>query len=177
MAGTRLFGEKSNVLKRTLPSVHAHSRSRGFTMIELVVVIVILAIMGGMLVPKFLNLGQQARVAAVQHMAGALAAASAQLRARCAVTQGCPMTSGSFALPYNGRTYAMWNGHVDAGDSYADAEIDEALNYTGFTLVKTFFTHTFTKDGAPDPSNCSAAYVEALSAGASPTIRTVTSGC
>jgi len=146
-------------------------------MIELVVVIVILAIVGGLALPRYFSLGQDARVVAVQHMAAVLSTASSQLHAKCGLTQGCPMTSGSYSLSHNGQTFAMWNGYVDAGDNGADAEIDKAIDYSGFTLVKSFFTHTFTKDGAPDPANCSAAYVEALSAGAAPTIRTVTSGC
>ena len=163
--------------KRILPAVFAHSRARGFTMIELVVVIVILAIIGGMLVPQYFNLGQDARVSAVQSMAGALNAASAQLRAKCGLTQGCPMASGSYALPYNGLTFAMWNGYVDAGDSYANVEIEAAIEFSGFTLLKSPNKHTFTKDGAPAPANCSATYTEATSAGGEATVTTVTSGC
>jgi MSHA pilin protein MshA len=152
-------------------------RPRGFTMIELVVVIVILAIVGGLALPRYFNLGQDARVAAVQQMAGALSTASAQLRAKCALTQGCPMSSGWFAMPYNGLSFAMWNGYVDAGDDYASVEIDKAIDYGGFTLVKTAYKHTFTKDGAPTPANCSATYTEAISAGTAATVTTVTSGC
>jgi MSHA pilin protein MshA len=157
--------------------MNMRNRPRGFTLIELVVVIVILAIIGGLSLPRYFALGQDARVAAVQQMAGALSTASAQLRAKCGLTQGCPMVSGAYALPYNGQTFAMWNGYVDAGDSYADAEIDQALSYAGFTLLKSPTKHTFTKDGAPTPANCSATYTEALSAGVEATVTTVTSGC
>ncbi|MEY2839242.1 MAG: hypothetical protein RJB60_1541 [Pseudomonadota bacterium] len=152
-------------------------RQRGFTMIELIVVIVILAIVGGLTLPRFFSLGQEARVAAVQQMAGALSTASAQLRAKCGLTQGCPMASGAYSLSYNGLSFAMWNGYVDAGDNYTNAEIDRAIDYSGFTLVKSAGKHTFTKDGAPTPANCSATYSEAISAGAAATVSTVTSGC
>jgi MSHA pilin protein MshA len=152
-------------------------RPRGFTLIELVVVIVILAIIGGLTLPRYFNLGQEARVAAVQQMAGALSTASAQLRAKCALTQGCPMASGAYSLSYNGMTFAMWNGYVDAGDNFADAEIDKALDYVGFTLVKSPYMHTFTKDGAPTSANCSATYREARWPGDAATVTTITSGC
>jgi MSHA pilin protein MshA len=165
------------VPQRIQRTVHAQTRARGFTMIELVVVIVILGIIGGMLVPQFLNLGQDARVSAVKSMAGALNAASAQLRAKCGLTPGCPMSSGMYSLPYNGQTFAMWNGYVDAGDSYANVEIEAAITYSGFTLAKTPTMHTFTKDGAPTPAHCAVTYTEALTAGSAATVTIVTSGC
>jgi MSHA pilin protein MshA len=152
-------------------------RPRGFTLIELVVVIVILAILGGLTLPRYLKLGQDARVAAVQQMAGALSTASAQLRAKCGLTQGCPMTAGWYPMDYNGQTFAMWNGYVDAGDDYASVEIEAAVTYSGFTLVKTPTMHTFTKDGAPTPANCSATYREARWAGDEAAVSVLTSGC
>lgn len=152
-------------------------RPRGFTLIELVVVIVILAIIGGLTLPRYFNLGQEARVAAVQQMAGALSTASAQLRAKCGLTQGCPMASGGHSLSYNGLSFAMLNGYVDAGDSSGDAEIDQAIDHRGFTLVLSASKHTFTKDAAPVPANCSATYTEAVAPGDAATVTTVTSGC
>ncbi|HZT01423.1 MAG TPA: prepilin-type N-terminal cleavage/methylation domain-containing protein [Steroidobacteraceae bacterium] len=52
------------------------SPQRGFTLIELVVVIVILGILAAFAVPKFMGLEDQARVASVNAMAGSLRSAA-----------------------------------------------------------------------------------------------------
>lgn len=52
-------------------------QQRGFTLIELVMVIVILGILAAVAIPRFVDLSGDARTAAVQGVAGALSSAAA----------------------------------------------------------------------------------------------------
>ncbi len=58
-----------------------NSKQSGFTLIELVVVIVILGLLAATALPRFSNLSTQAREASVQGVAGGLRSAAAIVRA------------------------------------------------------------------------------------------------
>ncbi|MBI3898113.1 MAG: type II secretion system protein [Gammaproteobacteria bacterium] len=61
------------------------TRQRGFTLIELIVVIVILGLLAATAIPRFVNLTQNARLASVQGVAGGLRSAAALAKSQLLV--------------------------------------------------------------------------------------------
>lgn len=67
-------------------NVKIRSKQAGFTLIELVVVIVILGIMAATALPKFVDMSSDARIAKMQAAAGSIKAAAAMAYAQSATT-------------------------------------------------------------------------------------------
>jgi MSHA pilin protein MshA len=108
------------------------SRQTGFTLIELIMVIVILGVLSAVAIPKYLDLKSDANLAAVQGVAGSLGAAAAvNFATRTANgTKGVAVadcqdvakalqtyTSGAYttALPSQGGTYTIGAAVVTNG--------------------------------------------------------------
>jgi MSHA pilin protein MshA len=150
------------------------SLERGFTLIELVVVITILGILAAFAVPRFISLESTARTATINSLAGSI-------RSAASLARGMSMaTANSTSVAMEGNTVTLVNNYPDAGATGIENALSP-ISSTDFTFTAgspiATGTATWTKVGATTPANCAVSYVPAASAGAAPTVTATTSGC
>ncbi len=135
----------------------------GFTLIELVIVIVILGILAATAIPRFIDLQGDARQASIDGLAGAVRAASALAHAQQLVDG----TSTGTAVTMEGQSIAMTFGYPTVGN------IDDALSdYSGYSYDGS---GQFDLDTAV--ANCTVTYAASASVGPPPTITANKGGC
>lgn len=104
------------------------NKQAGFTLIELIMVIVILGVLSAFALPRFADLGGQARAASINGLAGSLKAASNIAHAQLLATGGAHNVNADL----EGASITMIGFYptADAAGIDAAAQIDTTNDYT-----------------------------------------------
>jgi MSHA pilin protein MshA len=136
-------------------------KEKGFTLIELVMVIVILGILAAFALPRFADFGGEARASSVNGLAGAMRSAASIAHARQAADSGAADDS----VTLEGQVVTMVAGYptADADGIGAAAQISDDFNLSGggATEGATAIYYIAPDEGDTSTPNCRVSYTAA----------------
>jgi MSHA pilin protein MshA len=139
----------------------AKFKQRGFTLIELVVVIVILGILAAFAVPRFMGLEDKARVATLQSMQGTLLSAA---NMAYGVWEATGTGGATVTIPGVVGAQPVVNGYPTT------ASIQNMLQQNAKTAGFTVAGGVWSVTSAVTPATCSLTYTNSAGPGTPPTV-------
>ncbi len=166
-----------------MKSINSKNKAQqGFTLIELVVVIVILGILAVTAAPKFIDLQGDARGATLEGVKAAVETATAGVHAKSLIAGNDTVVKASNpTVSVAGSTIEIGSGWQDAtADNFSDLlDIDTTNDFSVVAEGTSFFIYINgqTAPSVATPGTCHVRYIESTDTNSKPAITSLVTGC
>lgn len=149
--------------------MHMRHKQQGFTMIELIMVIVILGILTAVALPKFYDMQADARISKMKSVSAALRSGMAIAHSAYLVKN--TSTTATTSVTMEGTAVPLVNGYPDVNTTVASSGAAIAAGLAGnadYHMTATATVLTVSPDSTR--TSCKVAYTEAADASTPPTV-------
>lgn len=151
-------------------------RNGGFTLIELIVVIIILGLLAATAAPKFLNLQKEARVSALKGLKGAMESAASLVYSKAVITG--VETSSSAAVSVGTSSVTTNKGYPTAAATGIEEALDLSTDdWTPSSATGVYMFYPNTESGESVAAGCHVKYTWPSGTDNRPKIEVVDSSC